>query len=90
MYLLCYLWELQIQSIDFLRTDIANEQRGVTGTEAGPGPGSKLAGECTNRFQVHDGFHLPVSDAHSMISRLLLKYSVEINEATVCRPSEIA
>src|SRR5215469_4792656 len=72
------LWQFQIQRIDFLRAGIPYKQRDVAWREATP-PATDLSRKHPNSFQVHNSFDLPISNAYSPISRVLLQRSIEIH-----------
>jgi len=53
----CHLGEFDVESVDFLGADVANEERGLPGTEARPGGfPAKLVGKGTKFLQAEDLF----------------------------------
>ena len=47
-----------VERVDFLRAEVADEERRAIGAEAGPGTGAELFGERSDPFEIDQAFEL--------------------------------
>src|SRR6267378_3720201 len=77
------LREFDIEGVDFLGADVADEERSLIRGETGPRTGAKLIGECPDPFEIDEAFDFGVCDAHAVVAGVRSQSSVEVDVGTV-------
>jgi hypothetical protein len=63
------LRKVKVEGVNLLSADIAGEERGFSGAQAGPRTRAELFGERTDTFEIKEAVEFGIADAKPKVSR---------------------